>query len=400
MARHFPNWVEAFENHTEDTGSPARLRRWAAIACIAGALERRTWVHTAKSNLYPNLYTLLISPPGVGKSKVLNLVYEQWQKLLDHRTAPSSVSKASLIDELSDAHRAIIRLGHTPATVEFNSLKVLSTEFGVFLPEFANEFMSVLTDIYDGYPYAERRRTKNLQISIPKPQLNILSGTTPDYLSRVIPEGAWDQGFMSRTILIYGADRRMVSLFTASTADAVGDKMLQDDLDKIGELYGEIKFTPEAAAFVDQWYLGGQNPVPAHPKLQNYNTRRPAHLLKLCQVACAATQSKLLIDVPQIQLAMDWLFDAETAMPDIFKSMAAGGDSRVMDEAWHFLFMYKAKFKKGAPEALLVRFLTTKVPSHNVDRILQLLERSNMIRAEAVKGEGMLYTPKDKGDLG
>lgn len=399
MARHFPNWVEAFEAHTEDTGSPARLRRWSAICCIAGALERKTWVHTARSNLYPNMYTLLISPPGVGKSKVLNLVYELWKKLIDHRTAPSSVSKASLIDELADAQRAIIRLGHTPATVEFNSLKVLSTEFGVFLPEFANEFMSVLTDIYDGYPYAERRRTKNIHIAIPKPQLNILSGTTPDYLSRVIPEGAWDQGFMSRTLLIYGADRKMVSLFTASAQDVVGDKKLQEDLDKIGELYGEIKFTPEAAAFIDEWYLGGQAPVPAHPKLQNYNTRRPAHLLKLCQVACAATQSKLLIDIPQIQLAMDWLFDAESAMPDIFKSMSAGGDSRVMEETWHFLFMYKAKMGKGAPEALVVRFLTTKVPSHNVDRIIQLLERSNMIRIVAEKGEGMLYYPKEKGVL-
>lgn len=396
MSRKLEDWIDAFETLTEFSGSPARLRRWAAISCIAGALERKVWVHTAGSNLYPNLYILLVAPPGIGKSRVLSTVFNFWNELLDHHTAPSSVTKASLIDELNDAHRTIIRLGHTPSSVEFHSLKVLSSELGVLIPEFGNEFMNTLTDLYDGYPYSERRRTRNVNIQIPKPQLNLVAGTTPNYLGALIPEGAWDQGFMSRVMMIFGAEKKLFSMFAHTTLDKGLREKMMADLTEIGEAYGEIKFTPEAAEFFDAWYLGGQQPVPEHPKLQNYATRRPAHLLKLSQIALFSSSTDFVIGIEHVQRAMDWMTDAEVAMGDIFKSMAAGGDGRVMEECWHFLFQYKARFKKGAPEALVVRFLSQKVPSHSVERMLLLMDKAGMVRTVAVKGEGMLYEPKEK----
>ena len=92
MPRKLNNWVEAFEDLTAFTGSPLRFRRWAGIACIAGALERRVWVHTKGSDLYPNIYTFLVGPPGVGKSAVLKTVRHLWLSLADQHVASSSVS--------------------------------------------------------------------------------------------------------------------------------------------------------------------------------------------------------------------------------------------------------------------------------------------------------------------
>lgn len=396
MSRKLADWVEGFVALTETSGSPERLRRWAGITCLAGVLERKVWVFTAGANLYPNLYTFLVSPPGVGKSRVLNEVYGMWRAVPDHYVAAPNVSKASLIDELADASRAIIRPGCTPSTVEFNSLKILASELGVFLPEFANEFMNTLTDIYDCYPYSERKRTKNLQINIPKPQINLLAGTTPNYLSNLLPDGAWDQGFLSRTILVFAADKKLESLFATKSTNGELRKKLQDDLDKIGEVYGEISFTEEAAAMLDEWHLGGQHPAPDHPKLTNYLTRRTAHLLKLCMVSCFNSSEEKVITVPHVQTAMDWLFDAETSIPEIFKAMASGGDAAVMEECWHFLFKYKAKFRKGAPHALVIKFLTQRIPTHSVERLLDLMEKANMIRPVTVKGEGLTYEAKAK----
>ena len=396
MARNLPRWVDAFEDFATITGSPRRLRTWAGIACVAGALERKVWVHTKGSNLYPNLYTFLVSPPGVGKSMLLNIVRQLWESLKEHKLASPNVSKASLIDDLYDAHRTIVRAGCVPSTVEFHSLKVLVSELGVFLPEFANEFMNALTDLYDGYPYSERKRTKNLQISIAKPQLNLLAGTTPNYLANLLPEGAWDQGFLSRTLLIFDADRQLTSMFAATKEDAALRKALQTDLATIGRLYGEMEFEADAAQFIDEWYLGGQAPEPNHPKLQHYLTRRPAHLLKLSQVACASRGDSLTITLEDVQTAMAWQFDAEAYIPEIFKAMVAGGDGRVMDECWHFLFQYKSRLKKGAPKALVLRFLSQKVPSYNVERILKLMEDTGMCRVVTVKGEGECYEAKDR----
>lgn len=399
MVRKLTNWVDGFEDFTEPSSSPSRLRKWAGIACIAGALERKVWVHTSGANFYPNLYVFLVSPPGVGKSRVLNATYNLWSKLKDHKLSAPNVSKASLIDELEDARRAVIRPNSVPSTIEFNSLKVLVSELGVFLPEFANDFMNTLTDIYDGYPYAERKRTRNLQLKIDRPQINLLTGTTPNYLNALLPEGAWDQGFLSRTMLIYGAERKLKSLFEVDSYNNGLEKELEIDLQRIGNLYGEMKFTKDAASMVDHWHLNGQEPQPSHPKLQNYLTRRTGHLLKLCQVASANVSDDLIITVDHVNMAMDWMVDAESAIPEIFKAMANGGDGKIVEECWHFLFQYKSRFKHGAPSELLVRFLTERTPSHNVERLISLMEKGGLIRQIAIKGKGFVYEAKNKDDF-
>lgn len=400
MPRKIENWVAAFEEMTAHTGSPARLRRWAGIACLAGALEQKVWVHTNGSPLFPNLYTIFVSPPGVGKSAILNSVRRFWAKLKDHKIAASSVSKASLIDELADAQRILVHAGRNPPTIEFHSLKVIASELTVFIPDYATEFMSVMTNIYDSEPFMERKRTAKLKIDIPSPQINFVAGTTPSSLVQLLPEGAWDQGFLSRTMLVYDADRKAKSLFHTSSNDEVLQKQMTSDIIEMSNLYGEIKFSDEAATFIDEWAMAspssGGPPFPDHPKLQHYLSRRTAHLLKLCQVACISQSNNLVIEVHHIQQAMDWLFDLEAHIPEIFKAMNNGGEGKVMEEAWHMLFQFKARYKKGAPRSLLIKFISQRVPSHAVERIIDLMEKADMIRAVAEKGEGTCYTAKER----
>lgn len=396
MVRKIQNWVAGFEELTAYTGSPARLRRWAGIACLAGALEQRVWVFTNNSALYPNLYTILVAPPGVGKSEAIKHLRKFWAVLKDHKIAASSVSKASLIDELADAQRVLIHPGRTPPTTEFHSLKVIASELTVFIPDYATDFMSVMTNIYDTEPFHERKRTAKLKIEIPRPQINFVAGTTPSSLVSLLPEGAWDQGFLSRTMLVYDAEVVIQSLFAASRENKVLEAQLENDMKEIGNLYGEITFTPEAAAFIDSWHMGGKLPVPDHPKLQHYLSRRTAHLLKLSQVACISHSNSLVITVEHIQQAMDWLFDLEAHIPEIFKAMSNGGEAKVMDEAWHMLFQFKQRYNKGAPHSLLIKFLSQRVPSHAVERIVDLMEKADMIRVVAEKGVGMTYTAKER----
>lgn len=395
MTRKIKNWVAAFEEMTLFTGSPARLRRWAGIACIAGALEQKVWVHTNGSPLFPNLYTIFVAPPGVGKSAVLNSVRRFWSKLPDHKLASTNVSKASLIDDLADAQRILIHPGRNPPTIEFNSLKVIASELTVFIPDYATDFMSVLTNIYDTEPFSERKRTAKLKIDIPSPQINFIAGTTPSSLVQLLPEGAWDQGFLSRTMLVYDAEVKVQSLFHKDTIDKGIYGKLESDIKEIGNLYGEIEFTQEAADFIDNWHMTGKKPVPDHPKLQHYLSRRTAHLLKLSQVACVSDDNNLVIELTHIQQAMDWLFDLEAHIPEIFKAMSNGGEAKVMEEAWHMLFQFKARYQRGAPRSLLITFIAQRVPSHAVERIIDLMEKSDMIRAVAEKNVGTTYTAKE-----
>lgn len=401
MARKLENWIDGFLEYVAPLPSPNVFKKWAAIATIAGALERKVWVVTKIATLYPNLYTILVAPPGVGKTILSSRVWAFWHELSDGTSsgmfiAQPSITSAALIDELKDAERKILRLTDTPPMVTFNALAIASNELGVLLPEYASEFMASLTDLYDGHPYGQRRRTKDLNFSIDKPILNIIASCTPGYLASTMPEGAWDQGFLSRTILVFSSEVTRRSIFGDEIpTNGLYDK-LQHDLRIIFSLFGKMKFEEEAAKQIDRWQMQGGPPAPDHPKLANYNTRRTAHLIKLSMVHCAAEGDRPVITTDHVERALDALLEAEQLMPDIFKAMAVGGDQKAMVECWHFV--YKAFMREAEPvkEARIIDFLRERVPAQNVLRILDVMVRGGLLIEQVGKEAGAHYKPRPR----
>jgi hypothetical protein len=384
--RKLVNWIDGFYAYTAGLPSPDLFRKWGAISAVAGALERRVWITTNVAPLYPNLFCVLVGPPGVGKTVVTRTVQKLWQSLDDHHLASSSVSKASLMDELREAERKGVVTNKDGqggfGQFNFNSLKILANELGVLIPGYDNEFMNVLTDVYDGHPYSERKRSAALKFMIDKPQLNLLAATTPSYLNNVMPEGAWTQGFISRVNLIYSGDSHLQDLFSDNSRNEKLGKELTFDLNSIGKLYGPMQFEPDARIGFTQWHLAGGPPQPDHPKLATYNIRRSAHLLKLCMVASASSGDSLNITLENFTEALDWLLEAESHMPDIFKAMNAGGDSTVINEAWHFLYTLYIKDKKPILENRLVNFIQQRTPAHNVMKIVEIMQKAGLIKRQ------------------
>lgn len=69
--RKLSSWIDSFEQFTVNRQSPALFRKWAAITCIAGALERKVWVRAFGLTLYPNMFVVLCGGPGVDRKSVV-----------------------------------------------------------------------------------------------------------------------------------------------------------------------------------------------------------------------------------------------------------------------------------------------------------------------------------------
>src|SRR4051812_33732984 len=93
-------WIESFCDYTSGIQSPLIFRKWAAVLTIAAALERKVWARAFSRTLYPNMYCLLVGGPGVGKTESIREVRNLWGILKELKVAPSSVSRASLVDAL------------------------------------------------------------------------------------------------------------------------------------------------------------------------------------------------------------------------------------------------------------------------------------------------------------
>jgi len=110
-------------------------------------------------------------------------------------------------------------------------------------------------------------------------------------------------------------------------------------------------------------------------------------------VAAIASDSAKLITLDHFAEALDWLVQLETFMPDVFKSMKTGGDGRAIEEAWHFAYQVYMKTKEPVPEHRIVHFLQERVPVHNIARILDVMERAQLLKKQFATNGGIGYEP-------
>jgi len=341
------------------------------------------------------MFILLVSPPGVGKSEAIFHTNELWYATKDLHVAPDNLTKAALIDALASADRKHLVEG---GIMEYHSLQVACSEFGVLVPAHDLEFLSVLNHIFDNpRGYREKRRTNNLSIDIIHPQINILAGSQPGFLASLLPEEAWSMGFTSRLIMVYAGIAPMVELFDELPPRDDLFQTLTSDLKSFTNLIGEFTWEESAKHDLQAWVRERMPPIPEHSKLANYIPRRIIHTLKLCMVAAVARSGELHITSEDLDRAKGWLLGAELVMPDVFRGMSLKSDAQLlMDLHW---FMWKIWIVKKAPihQSRLVEFLSDRTTSDKIFRVLEVAERSNMIIRQAGTE---LYTPRPRHEHG
>lgn len=376
--------IQSFLSYTDGINSPEIFRLWSAISTVAGALERRVWVETGRGAIYPNLYVMLIAPPGVGKSRAIDYVLDFWLASRELRVAPDSLTKAALVDAVADASRKIVI---DPTTmVEFNSLLVPASELGVLLPSHDLEFLNTLNYIYDNPRYyrERRRHAKGDPIEITKPQLNIIGGTQPAYLASLLPEEAWGMGFMSRMLMIYATEPVDVPLFSEGNEENQAFfRCIADDIKGLVRLHGVFAWDEDVKAAIEKWVKDKCPPRPEHSKLSHYIARRPVHILKLMQVSSASRSDEMLITMDDFERAKTWLFEAEHYMPDIFKDMVYKSDTQVLQELHYYAWRIYAKERQPIHTSRLFKFLSAKVPSEKIERILDTADKADIVKRQA-----------------
>lgn len=390
------DFIDAFMAYTEGIPSPANFRLWAAIAAVGGALERRVCAITAGGTLYPNLFTLLVAAPAIGKGQAIQPVLDLWYESQSFKIMPDDVTKASFIDALA---KASVKRNVNGNLLEYHSLLAPAPEFGVLVPAHDTTFLNVLNYIFDcPRVYREDRRSLEKKTEIIHPQVNILAGTQPGYLSATFPDEAWSMGFCSRLIMVYGATTPEIDIFALRGSKQPEFDALKATLSRYSELIGVVQWNFDAQNMIKAWYGKKMAPVPEHSKLVHYNGRRLLHFLKLCIISAVSRTQELVITLEDAQRARDWLLEVEITMPDIFREMVKKSDSDILQELHIFAWRI---FSQGKSQPLhvarLVNFVKSRVPAEKVMRIIEIAERSGALHRCA--GTMDMYIPAAKTDI-
>jgi len=378
-------------------GSSPLFVKWSAISAVSGALERRCWNDNARGRLFPNVFVVLVSAPGIGKSTIIRDVRRFWTKVSELIIAPTSTTRSALITFMAD-HKRIDVSSSLPQVV--NSISCASEELTELVPEYDNAWMGMLQQLYDCISPLQDITIAHKTRTLENSHMVLLAGTQPKYLDALLPEQAYGMGLFSRLVLVYEGSWKYTDLWTKMDKSSRLEDFLIEDLNAIAKLQGNFFLSPEA---IDYWREHGPKqfaPAPDHPKLQHYNIRREAHLLKLCMIFSAAERNDLKITVDIVERARELLHETERLMPQIFKEMSTKGYADANTEVWQFARQtWMTNGRQPIPETQLIRFMVNKFPNNQIRPTLDLMVQAGQLRVTTVAAVGgasyRTYTPSD-----
>jgi hypothetical protein len=240
--------------YTEDLESPTSFFYWSAITCVAGALRDNVFLPQKKSNLFPNLYTLLLADSGIDRKgtplgvacDILNELHNT--KIIRGRTSVQGILKV-LGEQEMDRESGVSTSG--------GSCFLCAEELASFFVT-DPQAIPLITDIYD----YRREWTSNLKgegkVTIKNLCVTMLAASNETHLREVYSNLAVYGGLLGRTLFVKSDGRRPPNAMFGDDLDLLkyeeAKKELVCALKDISILRGPFEIQDEAKTEYVTWY--------------------------------------------------------------------------------------------------------------------------------------------------
>lgn len=392
-------WNEALlkcvSPHTE---APDRFITWTAFSLLGSVMKRKYWIEDGLYTLYPNMYVILVAPPGVGKGTAVNFVWK-----LNRDFAPNHL--ANMISDRVTGPRIIERIAqgwnNAPSIIggqirqgaNDHSCAIFSTELSILLGA-SEQMIDFLCECWDRNSYDYDTKHSGSAF-ITDMSVSLIAATVPDFLRNMDRNKSLSirGGFTSRCLFIYEDQPSRFLLHpppVSSNPQSV--KLLQDlkaDLQHIASLPGgEFKYSPAAQIHFDRFMSSvRKNNQDDSEAVAHFRARIRAHVLKLAMIISIARQDGLLIDDIDMSNA---IAHVKATLDSLEKVFRGSGDSDLAVATGHV----QAYLEKtgGAGRRELLKHLYRHMEADVLDRILYVLTEIGEV-TKTTKGVNSMYIP-------
>jgi hypothetical protein len=334
--------------------------------------------------LFCNLYTILVGPPGVGKTQALLPARSLLSGLGDSlRLSPQVVSKEKFIQILSKSTK-MLEGGQEDVFSCQSAVACFVGELGTFIQSKDYQFMTTLTSLWDNEEKWVSATLARDEETVRNVYVTMLSGTTPKAIGEDFGVAAFGKGFVARVNFIFSDSYTPPKLFTLKKAVDLGP--LSEDLRTIHNISGELTFTKEAEELFQKWVDEGMLPAPNNPRFHEYLIRRWLHLGKLCVLYSVAEGSSMVITRAHYEKAKDTLLEAERGMNNVFEFVGASNVAEALRNAASWLRTEYEKSGLPIEEARLKQVLLADISPQHLDSTVREIVASGYARMVVSKG--------------
>jgi hypothetical protein len=395
MPRQVSDWLNAYMDYSEQSESPDNFHWWCGISTIASCLQRRTWFDMGFFRVYPNMYIVLVGPPGSRKNAAINISVGLLNKLENITICADVTTKEALV---KDIERSAKQEEIDGKIYTHSSITIISKELSTFLGTNNIELLSWLTDLFDSHDRWEYKTKNSGTNTIFGLWVNLLGGSTPTWLVGSVPLNAIGGGFTSRIVFVVEAGPRKRNAIPTFTEKEIKLRdALISDLNDITQLKGAMKPNPEAREWFINWYEHSQvSPLHDDPRFGGYFERKHIHLLKAAMICCASESDSMIITRQHMERALFMLDAVEPSMVNAFG--ASGRSDNAID-----IEDLKRVFKTSHQHTLTMKEISgltwRDIPFDKLPVLLSQMVTMGLIK-EKLEGGKLIYEWKEETQRG
>jgi hypothetical protein len=382
------NFIAGYLEYTKNSESPSSYHIWAAIATVAGALQRRVWMKWGHTEVYPNQYIVLVGPSGKARKGEPVMIGRSFLSSIGIPLVSEDITREGLVQRLRDSVTNYQPPGHG---IRFQcAVSCFAEELAVFLGEGDTKFLATLTNWYDSrekWTYETRSRGAE---PIEGVCFNLFGSMAEDWIPISIPHTAIGGGFTSRVIFIVESDKgQIVPDPNVISIDKNLRRDLEADLERIYAIDGEYVFSDEALDSYVNWYTTEEEKVKAgklpisDPRFSGYISRRATHVKKIAMSLAASRCSSLLISVQDFHNALTLLLEAEKNMSSAFGKVGKAYYTEQTRDVMDFI-----EARKKCTRTELLRSMYQDVDRRALESIEQTLQSMRVIEVDTRAGGG------------
>jgi hypothetical protein len=336
MNRLLPNWLDSYLAYVEDTESALIFKKWVGISVISSVLRRKVWLQFGRIQIYPNLFVVLVGPPGTRKTQAISFGKKLLEQLDDIRICPDATTKEALCKtiaqskldcEIEGMSDIFVHCSVTAINSEFETLMGKSKDNGKMVA-----FLLELWDCPDRFTADTKHVGKD---SITNAYFNLLAASTQESLASCLPKSATGNGLIARLLFCCADEKHKNVPIPNLTPEILKLKeSLIHDLAIISYISGKYDFTPEAREYWIEIYDSIANePVETRacrdPNFTSWYDRKQDFIKKISLIDATCTSNEKVITVKNINKAMELLKEIETHMS---KALRVMGRSEIVSE--------------------------------------------------------------------
>ena len=403
------SFLQEYLEYVEETETPRIMHVWAALTGVGACLGRRVQLPFGITDIYANMFVLLVGPPGVRKSTAINLMQKRLRKSTKVRFAPEDTAGArqGLIIALENKDEEVDEkekeaLEAAAATLDLEQLNgynisidnrdahvmfAVASEFSSFIGHNAIDMVTFLNKMWDGEGYEYKiRTTRHLLHS---PLLSIIGGTTPTNIATTLPTAAIGHGFTSRIILVH-ANKKYKKVPRPPELDKDLERQIDATYSYLSNTFdGDMKETDGAIKLINELY--DVEIKLNDPRFIYYIDRRQQHLFKVAIILAAARRSKNIEkrDVEEANLLLTY---TERFMPDALGEYGLSPLSTAKQKMLEFIQHAKGPVTTDILWAVMNRDMKA-VDFRN--SLMELTNSGKIMEVHTNQGQAYVYVDKE-----